>query len=178
MIDRSSRDSPRTDHGVTVECCPLRTARGRVRAPDTAGVARAAGATGGLGGNGEGQRRASTVGSSACGQASCWTCHWRSSRWSGLRPWDTRTGRETGEARRRMTLRSSALPWMMKPGRRRDLARTSHTLAGAGSVLAAPRGFRALRMQPALAAARKAFRAAMPLAGIPQDVEVGPGGRC
>jgi len=36
VIDRQFRDSSRTDHGVTVECCPLRAARGlalSVRAP-------------------------------------------------------------------------------------------------------------------------------------------------
>jgi hypothetical protein len=54
---------------------------------------------------------------------------------------------------------------------RQDLARTSHTLAGAGSVLAAPTGFRALPIHPGLAAARKTVATAMPVAIIPRQRE-------
>ena len=56
-----------------------------------------------------------------------------------------------------------------------DLARISHTLAGAGSVLAAPQwgrgAFRALPIQPVSAAARKTLGTTMPFAIIPQWYE-------
>jgi hypothetical protein len=55
------------------------------------------------------------------------------------------------------------------------LARNSHTLAGAGSVLAAPRVFRALPIQPVSAAALKTplipWGTTMPFAIIPQWYE-------
>jgi hypothetical protein len=50
-------------------------------------------------------------------------------------------------------------------------ARISHTLAGAGSVLAAPRAFRALPIQPVSAAALKTLGTTMPFAIIPQGYE-------
>lgn len=51
------------------------------------------------------------------------------------------------------------------------LARTSHTVAGAGSVIAAPRDFRALPIRPVLAAARKPLVATMTFAIIPRQCE-------
>jgi hypothetical protein len=61
-----------------------------------------------------------------------------------------------------------------KPGA--ALARVSPTLAGAGSVLAAPRGFRTLPLQPVSAAARKLLGTTMSFASIPQWHEKrGPG---
>src|SRR5271168_1009111 len=51
------------------------------------------------------------------------------------------------------------------------LARISHTLAGAGLVLAAPTGFRTLPIHPVLAAARKPVGTTMPYAIIPQPYE-------
>jgi len=62
------------------------------------------------------------------------------------------------------------LGWLLDR-RRTDPARTSHTVAGAGSVLAAPKAFRALRILPVLAAARKAFGTTMPVAIIPRQCE-------
>jgi hypothetical protein len=51
------------------------------------------------------------------------------------------------------------------------LARISDTLAGAGLVLAAPTGFRTLRIHPVLAAARKPVGTTMPCTIIPQQCE-------
>jgi len=51
------------------------------------------------------------------------------------------------------------------------LARISHTLAGAGSVFAAPRAFRTLPIQPVSAAARKTLSTTMPFVIIPQWYE-------
>ena len=55
-------------------------------------------------------------------------------------------------------------------------ARISHTVAGAGSVLAVPTGFRTLLtligpIHPVLAAARKTFGTTMPFAIIPRQCE-------
>src|SRR5580700_2012877 len=52
-----------------------------------------------------------------------------------------------------------------------SLARISHTLAGAGLVLAVPTGFRTLPIHPVLAAARKPVGTTMPCAIIPQQHE-------
>src|SRR5208282_5131324 len=60
---------------------------------------------------------------------------------------------------------------LCRPSRCIGLARISHTLAGAGSVLAAPRAFRALPIQPVSAAARKPLGTTMPFAIIPQWYE-------
>src|SRR5208283_2784304 len=68
----------------------------------------------------------------------------------------------------------------MRASRSARLARISHTLAGAGSVLAAPRAFRALPIQPVSAAALKTLGTTMPFAIIPQGYEkcglITPGG--
>ena len=59
----------------------------------------------------------------------------------------------------------------MKPRGDQHLARISHTLAGAGLVLAAPTDFRTLQIHPVLAAARKPVGTTMPGAIIPQQYE-------
>jgi hypothetical protein len=51
------------------------------------------------------------------------------------------------------------------------LARISHTLAGAGLVLAALTGFRTLRKHPVLAAARKPAGTTVPRAIVPQQYD-------
>src|SRR5208282_2489692 len=60
---------------------------------------------------------------------------------------------------------------LCRPSRCIGLTRISHTLAGAGSVLAAPRAFRALPIQPVSAAALKTLGTTMPFAIIPQWYE-------
>jgi hypothetical protein len=59
----------------------------------------------------------------------------------------------------------------MRPVPRGDLARISHPITGAGLVIAAPTGFRALQIHPVFAAARKPADTTMPCAIIPQSDE-------
>ena len=83
------------------------------------------------------------------------------------------TSDERRRARFRKVLRLLRHPvtWKVIVMVAQALARISHTFAGAGLVLAAPTGFRTLRIHPVLAAARKPAGTAMPYAIIPQTHE-------